>query len=145
MPATDVEVVRDFYAAVNAWLESHWEDPDQPPDATPGFQAMFDLLTDDVEWDWLFSNDTFRGADELLGAIADYLETVSDWRIQVDELIEGSDGRVLSVIQILIRGKGSGTPVRQPAFSTITVRDGKVARIHDHTDPDSARAAAGLG
>jgi ketosteroid isomerase-like protein len=45
---------------------------------------------------------------------------------------------------VVARGRGSGVPVDQRVFSVLTVRDGKVARIDDHTERADALEAAGL-
>jgi hypothetical protein len=67
--------------------------------------------------DWVFSPETFRGREQLLQAVADWLETVSDWRVEVEELIDGSRDRVLMIGRVVARGKGSGTPVHRPSSS----------------------------
>jgi ketosteroid isomerase-like protein len=76
--------------------------------------------------------------------VSDWLDTVSDWRVEIKELIEGSRDRVLLIGHVVARGKGSGTPVNQPIFTAVTVRNGKVARIEDHTERAKAVEAAGL-
>ena len=88
----------------------------------------------DAEWDWLFSPETFRGRDQLLRAAADWIETVDGWQIEVEDVIDGTRGRVVVIVRVVARGRGSGVPVYQRVFSVITVRDGKIARIHDYTE-----------
>jgi ketosteroid isomerase-like protein len=144
MTASNVEVVQGFYEAVNRWLDSYWADPGQPPDEAPGWEELMDRIDPETEWDWLFSPETFRGPEELLHAVRDWLETVSDWRIEVEEVIEGSGDRVLANNRIVARGKGSGTPVIQRVFAVITVRSGRIARIQDHTERAEGFEAAGL-
>jgi ketosteroid isomerase-like protein len=144
MSQENVEVVRGFYDAVNRWLEAHWADPGRPLDETPGVDEMFDRMDPDAEWDWLFSPETFRGRDQLLAAAADFIDTVGEWRIEVEDLIDGSRDRVLAIVRVLARGKGSGAPVYQRVFSAITLRDGKIARIDDHTERADAFEAARL-
>jgi ketosteroid isomerase-like protein len=144
MSKEDAEIARDLYDAVNGWLESYWVDPGRSPDEVAGFEETMDRLTPDFEWDWLFSPDVFRGREELTRALTDYLETVSDWRIEVEDVLEGSEGRVVVVITVVARGKGSGTPFRQPGASVVTVRNGKVARLKDYTDRAAAFEAAGV-
>lgn len=105
---------------------------------------MFDHLDPEAEWDWLFSPETFRGREQLLLAVADYLETVDDWRVEIEELIDAGRDRVLAIGRVVARGKGSGAPVLQPIFSAFTLRNGKVARFEDHTERAKAVEAAGL-
>ncbi len=140
----NISVVRDYYATFNRWLASYWSDPGQPVDGSDGLEEVFSHLAEEVEWDWPLTPETFRGREQLLGAVEDWLATVSDWRIEVEELIEGSHDKVLLVGLVLARGAISGAPVRQPVFSAITVRRGKVARIEDHTEKAKGLAAAGV-
>ena len=105
---------------------------------------MFDHLDPEAEWAWLFSPETFRGREQLLQAVADWMETVSEWRVEIEELINGSPDRVLLIGRVVARGKGSGAPIHQPIFTAVTVRNGKVARIEDHTERAKAVEAAGL-
>lgn len=144
MAQEKVEIVRRYFEALNEWLAGYWSAPQQPLEQTPGLEEVFGHLDPEAEWDWLFSPDTFRGREQLLQALADWLETVSDWRIEIEELIGGSGNRVLIVARVIARGKGSGAPVLQSLFSVVTVRNGKVARIEDHTQKAEAFEAAGL-
>jgi ketosteroid isomerase-like protein len=144
MSQENVEVVRGFFRSLNVWLASYWSDPVMPIEQSPELEEMFDHLDPEAEWDWLFSPETFRGREQLLQAVADYLETVGDWRVEVEELIDGSRDRVLVIGRVVARGKGSGAPVLQPFFSAVTVRNGKIARFEDHTERAEALDAAGL-
>ncbi len=144
MSQENVEVVRGYYESLNRWLASYWSDPVVPIEQSPELEEVFDHLDPEAEWDWLFSPETFRGREQLLQAVADWLETVGDWRVEVEELIDGSRNRVLLIGRVVARGKGSGAPVLQPIFVAVTVRNGKVARIEDHTERARALEAAGL-
>ena len=144
MSQQNVEVVRGYYEALNRFLRSYWSDPEQPLEQTPGVEEVFDHLDPEAEWDWLFSPETPRGREQLLQAAEDWLETVSDWHVEVEELIDGTRDRVLLIGRVMAEGKGSGTPIDQPLFTVVTVRDGKVARIEDHTERAKGLEAAGL-
>lgn len=144
MSEQNVEVVRGYFEVFNKWLASYWSDPERALDESPGLDAVFARLDPEAEWDWPLSPETFRGREQLLQAVADWLETVSHWRIDVEDLIEGSQGRVLLVGRVVARGKGSGAPIHQPIFTAVTVRNGKIARIDDHTEKAKAVEAAGL-
>ena len=145
MSQENVDVVRRFYVALNEWLTSYWSDPEQPLHEFPGLDRVFEHLDPEAEWDWVFSPETFRGRERLLQAVADWLETVTDWRVEVEELIDGSRDRVLMIGRVVALGKGSGTPVHQPIFVVVTVRNGKVARLEDQMERATALEAAGLG
>ncbi len=137
-------MVRGFYRAFDRWLASLESDPAEEIEQSAELEEMFDHLDPDAEWDWPLSTDTFRGREQLLQAVADWFETVSAWRVEIEELIDCSGDRVLMVGRVEARGKGSGTPFAQHVFSVITIRNGKVARFEDHTERASALMAAGL-
>jgi len=143
-PDENVEVVRDYFEVFNRCFASYGSHPERPLEETPGLEDVFDRLDVEAEWDWPLGPETFRGREQLLQAAADWLETVNDWQIEIEDLIEGSRDRVLLVGRVVARGKGSGAPVRQPLFSAVTVRGGKIARIEDHTEKAKAVEAAGL-
>ena len=46
--------------------------------------------------------------------------------------------------RVVARGKGSGTPVHEPIFVAVTVRNGKVTRLEDHSEGAKALKAVGL-
>ena len=137
-------MARHWYEAVNRWLESYWAHPERPLGETPGVDGVFDRMEPEAEWDWLFSRETFRGRDQLLRAATDWIETVDGWQLEVEDVIDATRGRVVVVVRVVARGRGSGVPVYQRVFSVITIRDGKIARIHDYTERAPALEAAGL-
>ena len=143
MSQENVEIVSDFFQALNIWLRSYWSDPGRGLGG-PEIEEVFDRLDPDAEWDWVFSPETFRGRDEILRAVADWIETVSDWRIAIDEVIAGTENRVLVRNRVLAHGRGSGAPVEQRLFVAVALRNGKVARIDDHTEEAEAIKAVGL-
>jgi ketosteroid isomerase-like protein len=144
MSQENVEVARHWYEAINGWLETYWADPGRSLGDTPGTEALFGRMDPEVEWNWLFTPGTLRGREQLLGAASDWIETVDSWRIEVEDVLDGSDERVVALVRVVARGRGSGVPVDQRVFSVLTVRDGKVARIDDHTERADALEAAGL-
>jgi ketosteroid isomerase-like protein len=144
MSKENVDVAREWYEVFNRWLQSYWANPERPLGETPGTDGVFDRMDPEVEWDWLFTPETFQGRDQLLRAAADWIETVDAWQVEVEEVINGTGGRVVVIVRVVARGRGSGAPVHQRVFSAITIRDGKIARIHDHTERATALKAVGL-
>jgi ketosteroid isomerase-like protein len=144
MSQENVDIVRGWYEVVNRWLESYWANPGGPIGETPGTDGVFDRMTPDAEWDWPLTPETFRGRDQLLGAVSDWIETVDAWRLEIEDVIDGSNDRVVAVVRVVARGRGSGAPVYQRVFSVITIRDRKVAQLHDFSERAEALEAAGL-
>jgi ketosteroid isomerase-like protein len=144
MSEQNVEAVRAYYEAADRWLASYWADPRLPFEETAELRDVFDRLDPEAEWDWLFGRETLRGEEQIRRAIGDWLETVDGWRIAVEEVIGGTEGRVVAVLNVQARGRGSGAPADQRVFAVVTVRDGKLTRVHDHTERAKAEEAAGL-
>jgi ketosteroid isomerase-like protein len=144
MSDENVAVVRGYFDALNRWLASYWADPSQPLERAAGLDEVTARLDPEAEWDWLFSSEIFRGPKRMMVAVSDWLESVSDWQLEIEELIAGRGDRVLSVARVLARGRGSGAPIDQPVFTAVTVREGRVARIEDFTDRAAAYRAVGL-
>jgi ketosteroid isomerase-like protein len=143
MSQENVEVVSRYYEVFSSWLDAYWADPG-PIEETPGSEELFNRLDPDAEWDWLWSPEVFRGRDQLLGVVADWIEAMDDWRIELQELIDGQGDRVLAIVRVRARGIGSGAPVDQRSFTAITVRNGKIARIEEHLERAKGLEAVGL-
>jgi hypothetical protein len=62
---------------------------------------------------------TFRGREQLFGAVADWIEAIDDWRVEVEELIDAGNDHVFATISVSGRGKGSGTQVEQRIFTAL--------------------------
>jgi ketosteroid isomerase-like protein len=143
MSQENVEIVRRYVETLDrfmAALRGH----SGPVSETPLIDELFNTLDPDVEWAWPLDSRVFRGRDAMVQAATDFLDAVEDWRIEVDEIVDGPDTRVLCAQRILARGKGSGTPFEQRLFTALTVRDGKVWRIRDCTERSDALKAVGL-
>ena len=108
MSQENVEVARGWYEVVNRWLESYWANPERPLAETPGTDEVFDGMDSEVEWDWLFTPETFRGRDQLLGAAADWIETVDAWQLEIEDVLDGTGDRVVAIVRVVARGRGSG-------------------------------------
>ena len=112
----NVELVSDFFQALNIWLRSYWSDPGRGLGG-PEIEEVFDRLDPDAEWDWVFNPETFRGRDEILRAVADWIETVSDWRIAIDEVIAGPRIEFWSATESWRMAGGAALPLSS-AFSS---------------------------
>ena len=144
MSEENFTVVRGFYRAFDAWLASLKSDPEETIERSAELEEMFDHLDPEVEWAWPLSSDTFEGREQLLDAVSDWFESVSAWAVEILELTDCGEDRVLMDCQVVARGKGSGTPFTQHVFSVITIRNGKIARFEDYTEKGEALEAAGL-
>jgi ketosteroid isomerase-like protein len=66
-----------------------------------------------------------------------------DWSVDVEQTVEGPDGRVAIVLTMHARGKGSGVPLAIRAAHIWTLRDGKLVRNELYRNPDDALDALG--
>jgi ketosteroid isomerase-like protein len=100
-------------------------------------------LDDDFEWVATDHPDgaVYHGPD----GVAEFFH---DWRASWDDLgldwkLEPiDDERVLAIIDMRGRGRGSGVPVEMHFGQIWTYRDGRFTRMVMYTDADSARRAA---
>ena len=143
MSQENVEVVRRYVESLGRFMAAYRANPG-PLDETPFIEEFFACLDPEVEWRWPLNDEAFRGRDGVLRAATDFLGAVDDWKIDVHEIVDAGDDQVLLAQRVSARGKGSGTPFEQHVFAAITLRGGRVAQIHDHTERTQALKAVGV-
>ena len=87
----------------------------------------------------------YRGREGLVEFWNAFIE--EPWallQVEIDDLRELDDGRVLALLTFTGKGRESDVEVTVQYGHLCTFRDGQVARIDAFTDWDQARAAAGL-
>jgi ketosteroid isomerase-like protein len=106
--------------------------------------AFFDLETvaDDYEWVDLLG-DVYRGRDEFVGFLRDFLENFEEWSFQ-EQLIDAGDDRVVSIGLQRGTGKGSGVPVEWRYGQIFELESGRLIRARVYLSHDEALEAAGL-
>ena len=143
MSQENSEIVRRYFEVLDRTLAAYRAHPG-PVSETPFIDELFACLDPDTEWKWPLNSQGFRGREALLRGATDFLETVDDWRIEPEEIVDAGDGQVFAVQRVSARGKGSGVPFEQLIFTALTLRDGKITHIHDYTERAEALEAAGL-
>jgi uncharacterized protein len=113
MSQKNVEVVRDFYAAVLAdrARSLRFLDPDVLVDTTR----------------LVFNPSTYRGVEALAGWLAEVSQTWDEIHTEPYEFIDAGD-RVVVVGKLVGTGKGSGVGVERPTAQVFDVRDGRIVR-----------------
>jgi ketosteroid isomerase-like protein len=144
MSQENVEIVRGFWEVVGRLLDQYWANPEVPLGQWPDVEQGFDLVDPDAEWTPAGQLRTAHGREQWLRAIDDGLEAVDYWRPEVEEVIDAGKDKVLGVVRVSIRGKGSGASVSQQIFSLVSLREGRIARIVEYTERAEALEAAGL-
>jgi ketosteroid isomerase-like protein len=87
-----------------------------------------------------------RGRDELRAWIQQWYQDPWEGQLQMDveRIEELDDGRVLALLTLRARGRGSGAPVDTEYAHILTFRDGLCVRVDGFPTWKRALAAAGL-
>jgi ketosteroid isomerase-like protein len=87
-----------------------------------------------------------RGRDELRAWIEQWYQDPWEGQLQMDveRIEELDDGRVLALLTLRARGRGSGAPVDTEYAHILTIRDGLCLRVDGFPTWKRALAAAGL-
>jgi ketosteroid isomerase-like protein len=103
------------------------------------------LFTDDFEsvMAWPAVNRTYPGLEGLRKNWLDWLEPWATYRSTIDELIEVGD-HVVALLRDYGRRQDMETEVEVICATTLTFREGKVARWGDYADRAEAFKAVGL-
>ena len=131
MSQENVEIVRAMY--------EHWARGDFPasyfdPDVE---HSRVGARTPDMEGEW-------RGLEALSRTTAEYLDALSDLRIEAESIIDVDDDHVLVLSRHTARGKLSSVPIDHELGDLFTLRAGKVVRYVSYWDRAVALQAAGL-
>jgi len=110
------------------------------------FEAIRALNHPDVEVDWSASRGLgagiYRGSDEAIDFMRDFLETFEDVRMEPDRYVEAGD-LVVVPNTTHIRGRdGIETVARSALF--FELREGRVTQIRLYQETSEALDAAGL-
>ena len=85
----------------------------------------------------------YRGHDGWRDWTAQFGEAWESWTMEPEEYIDGGDGKVVTVVRLSARGKGSGVSVERVDGIVSTLRDGKVVRVDYYNSPAEALEATG--
>ncbi len=86
----------------------------------------------------------YRGHDGIRQYFEDIESAWDEWRVEVDRVQEGSDGRVAIVMTMHWRGKESGTGYCDCTGHVWTLRNGKLLRNEPHRVSENALRALSL-
>ena|SRR5215207_393224 len=144
MSQENVELVRRYWQCLDRALERHWAEPHGPVSKSLEREGVFDLFHRDAKWISTFGSDAFRGGQQVLRGLDDWLDAGDEWRVEAEEVVVAPEDRVLAVVRVSIRGRGSGVPVEQRFYTVCGIREGRIALIHDFMDRQEALEAVGL-
>jgi ketosteroid isomerase-like protein len=116
-------------------------------------QATGDILAEAIAPDYVWDMSHFRGwpeqqtyagIDGARGFIREWTAAFDDWAIEVVDIHDAGDDRVVGVIRQRGRSKSTGLPVDMRLAQIFTIRDGQQVRMEMYDDPDDALKAVGL-
>jgi ketosteroid isomerase-like protein len=107
------------------------------------------LLHPDVEWRTVLGPvlgvETGSGRDAVLRfGFEEIPDAIEDFRVEVEELRDLGEGRVLLVARYLGRGKSSGIELEERISSIHRLRDRMIVSVRDYPSSQEALEAAGL-
>ena len=105
------------------------------------YEAALPVFAPDVEV--VTALERFHGRAGVVTEAERWEEIWSDYRFEVEDLIEAGDKVVLLYRQVGI-AKGSGIEVEERAAWIYTLREGEIARVEMFQDRETALRAAGL-
>jgi len=108
--------------------------------------AGFALLAEDVE---VHDHDipdaeVYRGGAGVIEWGTNWAESWDQWSMELQDLVEAGEDRVVALFHIKARGVGSGIEVEREDAIVYTLRDQKIARLDYYNDQPEALAAAGV-
>lgn len=100
-----------------------------------------ELFAEDIEIHSVLAQTVFTGRDGVRRWTTEIDEQFERWKIDVEEIEEIDGGRVLARGKILLRGRGSGVAMEQPASWLIETQDGRIRCIRNYMGQDAAAEA----
>ena len=86
----------------------------------------------------------YLGHEGILQYFEDVESAWAQWRVEVQRVEEGADGRVAIVMTMHATGKESGVAVAVPTAHIWTLKDGLLMRNEPYREPAEALRALGL-
>lgn len=99
-----------------------------------------------VEFDSVLgiSGGLYLGHEGIRRYLDDVASAWDEWRVEVERVTEGPDGRVLIVMTMHARGKGSGVPLAECTAHIWTLGDGLLLCNQPFREPERALRELGL-
>ena len=117
-----------------------------PEGAPAEVQALFSILDEDVEWDYVGAFPetlTYHGPAEVREFLGEWAEAFDDFGFQAEEAIDAGDS-VVALVRQWGRGKDTGAEVESRTWQVFTFRNGKIVHCRGYESKAEALEAAGL-
>jgi ketosteroid isomerase-like protein len=115
------------------------------------FESFLSATDPNIEWHTVLErlvegpDSVYRGHDGIRRLWQFYRTELENFEIEVQELRDVGDDRVLFLGRFRWWGVASGIESESPLGAVITVRDGKIVQSIDYVSHQEAIEAAGLG
>src|SRR5204863_479952 len=86
----------------------------------------------------------FRGQQGIRDYFATLGEVFDDVRVEIEEMTDAGEDRLVVVVRVTGRGRGSGANVEQRNTQVWTFGDTKIARIDSYMNRNDALEAVGV-
>ena len=145
-----MEIVRRYYEATGRVFQAYWHQPRSAVDAVRAGELprdaieMAGMLHPNVEWKTALTGVTYRGFDEIAVGFDEMVSAAQDYRVEVREVTDLGDERVLAVLDVGMKGKASEIDADAVIFVAVTVCDGRISRLDEYLERDDAIEAATL-
>jgi ketosteroid isomerase-like protein len=123
---SNAELVRSLY---ERWANR--ENPDE-------------LYHPDIEWSMPHPGGQVKGREQVVAFLRSFMGAWDEHEIEIEEVRELDDGKVLVLSTERGRGRMSGIETVAHPAALWTLRDGRVVRFEAFGDRDEARRRAGL-
>ena len=90
------------------------------------------------------SGHAYIGHDGIRQYFDDVASAWREWRVEVERVTEGADGRVVIVMTMHAQGKTSGASLAERTAHIWTLEDGKLWRNEPYREPEQALRDLGL-
>ena len=90
------------------------------------------------------SGHAYHGHDGIDEYFEDVASAWEHWTVEVERVVEAVDGRVVIVMTMHARGRGSGATLAGRTAHIWTVRDGRLLRNELYRNPEQALRDVGL-
>lgn len=87
---------------------------------------------------------TYRGHDGIREYFDDIESAWDRWKVEVEQTVEGEDGRVAIVMIMHARGHGSGLTLEERTAHIWTVKEGRLIRNQLYRHPEDALRELGV-
>jgi len=87
---------------------------------------------------------SYRGRDGFIEFMRMWTEDFDSWSLEVEQLIDAGDDRVVGLLRQWATGKGSRVPVELQFAVVYELEAGRIVRSRAYLDPADALEAVGL-